>query len=71
MVIEAVSSLQNDDISDDPSADAGTQISIDDFMKPAYWPVGKNWGTLTIDSSCTPAVITYPTDLKLLNEARA
>jgi hypothetical protein len=70
MVIEAVSSLQDDDDSDDPGADAGTQISIDDFVKPADWPEGKNWGTLTIDASCTPADITYPTDLKLLNEAR-
>ncbi len=34
------------------------------------WPKGKPWGTLTIDASCTPADITYPTDLKLLNEAR-
>ena len=39
-------------------------------MKPADWPEVKNWGTLTIDASCTPADITYPTDLKLLNEAR-
>ena len=43
---------------------------MDDLEKPADWPEGKNWGTLTIDSSCTPADITYPTDLKLLNEAR-
>ena len=67
MVIEAVSSLQDDDNSDDPGADAGSQISIDDFVKPADWPEGKNWGTLTIDATCTPADITYPTDLTLLN----
>jgi transposase, IS5 family len=70
MVIEAMSRLQDDDNPNDPGADAGTQISIDDFVKPADWPEGKNWGTLTIDASCTPADITYPTDLKLLNEAR-
>ena len=70
MVIEAVSSLPDDDDSDAPGADAGTQLSLDDFVKPANWPEGKNWGTLTIDASCTPADITYPTDLKLLNEAR-
>jgi hypothetical protein len=29
-----------------------------------------NWVTLSIDASCTPADITYPTYLKLLNEAR-
>ena len=70
MVIEAVSSPRDDDDSDDPGAHAGTQISLDDLVKPADWPEGKNWGTLTIDASCTPADITYPTDLKLLNEAR-
>jgi IS5 family transposase len=63
MVMEAVSSLQDDDNSDDPGADGGTQISIDNFMKPADWPEGKNWETLTIDASCTPTDITYPTDL--------
>jgi hypothetical protein len=70
MVIEAMSSLQDDDDSGDPGAHHGTQISLDDLVKPADWPEGKNWGTLTIDASCTPADITYPTDLKLLNEAR-
>ena len=70
MVIEAMSSLQDDDDPDDPGAGEGSQMSIDDFVKPADWPEGKNWGTLTIDASCTPADITYPTDLKLLNEAR-
>ena len=48
MVIEAVSSLPDDDDSDAPGADAGTQISLDDFVKPADWPEGKNWGTLTV-----------------------
>ena len=42
IVIEAVSSLKDDGDSDDPGADAGTQISIDDFVKPADWPEGKN-----------------------------
>jgi hypothetical protein len=70
MVIEAVSRLPDDNDSDDPDDDAGNQLSLDDFVKPTDWPEGKNWGTLTIDASCTPADITYPTDLKLLNEAR-
>jgi transposase, IS5 family len=71
MVIEAVAARQDDDDNpDDPDAGAGSQLSIDDFVKPADWPEGKNWGTLSIDASCTPADITYPTDLKLLNEAR-
>jgi IS5 family transposase len=70
MVMETVASLPDDDDVDDPDADAGNQLSLDDFVKPADWPEGKNWGTLTIDASCKPADITYPTDLKLLNEAR-
>jgi len=70
MVMEALTSLPNDDDSDDPDADAGKQLSIDELVKPEDWPEGKNWGTLTIDASCTPADITFPTDLKLLNEAR-
>ena len=70
MVIEALSSSPDDDDSDDPGADAVNQTSLDDFVKPADWPEDKNWGTLTIDASCAPADITYPTDLKLLNEAR-
>ena len=70
MVIEAVSTLSNQDDSGDPDTDAGNQRSLDDLVKPADWPEGKNWGTLTIDASCTPADTTYPTDRKLLNEAR-
>ena len=70
ILIEAVSSLEDDGDSGDPDAEAGNQLSIDDLVKPADWPEGKNWGTLSIDASCTPADITYPTDLKLLNEAR-
>jgi hypothetical protein len=62
--------LRDDDDSGDPGADTGSQITLDDFVKSAYWPEGKNWGTLTIDASCTPARITYPTALKLLYEAR-
>ncbi len=69
MLIEAVISLQDDDDSGDP-AESGNQLSLDDRVKPADWPEDKNWGTLSIDASCTPADVTYPTDLKLLNEAR-
>jgi hypothetical protein len=70
MLIDAVTSVPDDDGSDDPDDDAGNQLSLDDFVKPADWPEGKPWGTLTIDASCTPSDITYPTDLKLVNEAR-
>lgn len=70
MVMEAIARLPDVDDSDDPGDDPGNQLSIDNLVKPADWPEGKPWGTLTIDASCTPADITYPTDLKLLNEAR-
>jgi len=48
----------------------GAQLSLDSMIKPANWPEGMNWGTISLDASCAPADITYPTDLKLLNEAR-
>jgi IS5 family transposase len=70
MVIQGVASLTDEDDPGDPGADAFNQLRLDDLEKPGDWPKGKNWGTLTIDASCTPAEITYPTDLKLLNEAR-
>jgi hypothetical protein len=70
MVMEAVATKAEENNSDDPGADNDNQLSLDDLVKPVDWPENKNWGTLTIDASCTPADITHPTDLKLLNEAR-
>ena len=70
MLMKAVASLPDNVESDDPDTGSDQQISPDDFMKLADWPEVKNWGTLTIDSSCTPADITYPTNLMFLNEAR-
>jgi len=35
MVSEAVSSLPDDDDFDAPGADAGIQLSLDDFVRPA------------------------------------
>jgi hypothetical protein len=43
---------------------------LDSMIKSDDWPEGENWGTLSIDASCMLADITYPTDQKLLNEAR-
>lgn len=48
MVIEAVSSLLDDDESDVPVAEAGNLLSLDDLVKPADWPNGKNWRTLGV-----------------------
>ena len=70
MVMEAVASLPDNDESDDPDAGTDKQISLDDLVKSADLPEVKNWGTLSINASWTPADITYLTDLRLLNEAR-
>jgi len=70
MLIEAVMNAADVDASDAQGPTADDQLSLDDLVKPTDWPEGDNWGTLTIDASCIPADITYPTDLKLLNEAR-
>lgn len=67
---EAVVSQQDVEDTNEPSAYADNQLSLDDIVKPADWPEGMNWGTLSIDASCTPADISYPTDLKMFNEAR-
>ena len=71
MVIEVVASLLDEDDSGDPDSDAANQFPIYGLVKPADLPEDKNWGILSIDASCNPADITYPTDLQLLNEARA
>ncbi len=42
MVIEAVSTLSDEDNSADPGADAGKQFSLDDLVMPVDWPEGKN-----------------------------
>jgi IS5 family transposase len=68
MVMEVVTSLPDDDYTDNPDADAGNQPSIDDFAMPADWQEGRPSGMLTIDAFCTPADRTWPADLKLLNE---
>ena len=70
-MLEAVAS-QQDDYDGSGGDDPGScdQLTLDSLIKPVDWPEDKNGGTLSIDASCTPADITYPTDLKLLNEAR-
>ncbi|NBO66446.1 MAG: transposase [Acidobacteria bacterium] len=70
LVMETVATFSDDDDPGAPGADAGNQLSLGDLVIPADWPEGMNWGTLSFDASCTPADITYPTDLKSLNKAR-
>ena len=57
LVMEAVASLPDDE-SDNPDAGSYEHILLDHFVKPADWPENKNWGTLTINTSCAPADIT-------------
>ena len=70
-MLEAVAS-QQDDYDGSGGDDSGScdQLTLDSLVKSVDWPEDKNWGTLSINASCTPADITDPTDLKLLNEAR-
>jgi len=56
-------SSQDDSQKSPPSSDD------DDEVAPAAPP--SHEGKLLVDATCTPADITYPTDLKLLGEARA
>ena len=71
MLLEAVASQQDDyDGSGGDDSGGSDQLTLDSLIKPVDWPEDKNWGTLSIDASCTPADIAYPTDLKLLNEVR-
>ena len=63
MLMMALASLPDNDETDDPDTGSDELISLDDFMKFEDWPEDKNWGTLTIYASCTPADIAYPTDL--------
>jgi len=55
-----------DDETGDPAQKAGGEESAD----AAAHTGETNQGKLIMDATCTPADITYPTDMKLLNEAR-
>jgi hypothetical protein len=55
LLIEAVINAADGDDSDDQGPDADDQLSPDNLVKPAEWPEGMNWGTLSLDTSCTPA----------------
>ena len=49
MLIEAAASQSHDaDDSSGDDKDDGDQLSLDSLIKPADWPDGKNWGTLSI-----------------------
>jgi hypothetical protein len=53
-------------------ADKEQLASIVDLLgeKPSSVDPEANWGTLMLDATCAPEDIPYPSDLRLLNEAR-
>ena len=57
--IKALEKKAGNDKDDEPGPDDGPGA-----------PVSKNKGKLLVDATCTPADITFPTDLKILNTAR-
>jgi IS5 family transposase len=51
MLIEAVMNAVDGDDSDDQGPNADVQLSLDDLVKPAEWPEGKN---LALSASMPP-----------------
>ena len=59
MLLEELEQRSTDEDQDGGTpGDAGEQLALDELIKPPDWPEDENWGTLTIDASCTPADIT-------------
>lgn len=70
MLVEAVAAGMDDsDEPGDPDGDGVEQLSLDSMVKPADWPEGKNWETISINASCAPGDTSCPADWRLLNEA--
>lgn len=63
-IIDEIRKIESSDDKSDappPSSDIGSEEKDEEVP---------NQGKLLVDATCTPADITYPTDLKLLNKAR-
>ena len=67
--IAGASAVSETDIPDDEAGDPAQKTGEESADAPAHTEE-TNQGKLIIDATCTPADITYPTDMKLLNEAR-
>lgn len=52
------------------AAQEASPQEISEPAEPPEDPPPANQGKLIVDATCTPADVSYPTDLKLLNEAR-
>ena len=61
---------ENDRNDDDKLQGGSTSGGNDDDVKTPSGTTEKNRGKLILDATCAPADISYPTDLKLLGEAR-
>lgn len=62
LIADAQPTKETPPTNDAPSTDLGTAKEGDESTPPN--------GQLLVDATCVPADITYPTDLKLLNDAR-
>jgi len=68
--IAGVSPASGADTPDDEAGEPAQKAGGEEPVDAAAHTGETNQGKLIIDATCTPADITYPTDMKLLNEAR-
>lgn len=68
-ILEEEAARENQD-KNDPTDPPTSSNTSDATTAPAGDEQPQNKGTLMLDATCAPADISYPTDLKLLNEAR-
>lgn len=64
---ESIAGVSANDSDDDPDQ---KNVSDDNTPSNIIDEGAKNEGTLLMDATCVPSDITFPTDLKLLNDAR-
>lgn len=69
-ILEEEAAREKEDDKNDPSGPSKKDKTSHACSAQASDEQVKNKGTLMLDATCAPADISYPTDLKLLNEAR-
>jgi hypothetical protein len=67
-VVDAARAQASDEENDDEEGSAGGSVPDEPAVDSAH--ESENHGTLIIDASCAPQDIQYPTDIRLLHEAR-
>ncbi len=72
MIVAGALAKTSEDAADDNGIDGGVSDcrAADDITTRDEKDKPENNGKLIVDATCTPADITYPTDLNLLNKAR-